>query len=188
MPAANLPLVFLEPLARSDIRYMVTGSVAAILYGEPRMTHDVDLVVDLDETRVGEFVGMFPSTEFYCPPREVIRSEIRREIHGHFNVIHQASGFKADIYPVGDDPLHRWALERRHQERLEGVDVWIAPPEYVILRKLEFYRDGGGQRHLRDIRRMLDLSGDTIDRSSLEAMIHERQLAGPWEVVLSGKV
>jgi len=185
MPGADLPLVFLERLSRSGIRYMVTGSVAAILYGEPRMTHDVDLVVDLDEGRLGEFTALFPVAEFYCPPVEVIRTEVRRAVRGHFNVIHRATGFKADIYPVGEDPLHRWAMERRHVESFKGVDIQVAPAEYVILRKLEFYREGGGERHVQDIRAMLASAGDQIDRSLLEEHIRRRGLTTVWETVLS---
>lgn len=185
MPGVNLPLLFLEPLSRSGIPYMVTGSVAAILYGEPRTTHDVDLVIDLQEARVDAFMALFPSTEFYRPPGEVIRLEILRPARGHFNLIHQATGFKADFYPIGRDPLHRWAMERRRRERVADVDLWIAPPEYVILRKLEYYREGGGPRHLSDIRRMLDLSRDGIDQVWLEALIRQNGLSGPWAEVLS---
>jgi hypothetical protein len=56
----------------------------------------------------------------------------------------------------------------------------VAPPEYVILRKLEFYREGGSEKHLRDIRSMLDASPDAIDRGELERMIAERGLQGAW--------
>ena len=98
MPEANLFLVFLEPLNRAAIPYMVTGSVASLVYGEPRLTHDVDLVVELNISRAGEFAGLFPMEQFYCPPEEVIRIEALRETRGHFNLIHHATGFKADIY------------------------------------------------------------------------------------------
>ena len=57
----------------------------------------------------------------------------------------------------------------------------VAPPEYVILRKLEFYREGGSEKHLRDIRSMLDASPDAIDRAELERMIAERGLLDAWK-------
>ena len=133
MHEPDLFLVFLEPLNRAVIPYMVTGSVAGIVYGEPRVTHDVDLVVELDVHRIEDFVALFPIDEFYCPPEAVIHAEVSRETRGHFNLIHHTTGFKADIYPVGQDPLHQWAMGRRRSVEVELHQVWMAPPEYVII-------------------------------------------------------
>lgn len=180
MQEPDLFLVFVEPLNRAGIPYMVTGSIAGIFYGEPRMTHDVDMVVELDSRRIGDFVALFPSDEFYCPPEAVIRAEVRRDTRGHFNLIHLASGFKADIYPVGRDPLHTWAIERRRAEKMAGIEVLMAPPEYVILRKLQFYQEGGSDKHLRDIRSMLELSAPVIDRNELEARVSQLGLSAIW--------
>lgn len=173
-------LVFVESLNRAGLLYMVTGSIAGIFYGEPRMTHDVDLVVELNARRVADFVALFPSDEFYCPPEAVIRTEVRRDTRGHFDLIHLASGFKADIYPVGRDPLHVWAMERRRAENMGGIEVWMAPPEYVILRKLQFYQEGGSDKHLRDVRSMLEISASVIDRGELDARISQLGLSEVW--------
>jgi hypothetical protein len=58
---------FVSRLERLGIPYMVTGSTAGILYGEPRLTHDVDIVVALEMTDVPAFVAAFPLEDFYCP-------------------------------------------------------------------------------------------------------------------------
>ena len=76
---------------------MVTGSTAGILYGEPRMTHDVDIVVSLAMKDVRAFVEAFPLDDFYCPPEDVLAIEVRRGQRGHCNLIDHATGFKADI-------------------------------------------------------------------------------------------
>lgn len=180
MQEPDLFLVFLEPLNRAAFRYMVTGSVAGIVYGEPRVTHDVDLVVELDAHRIDDFVVLFPADEFYCPPKAVIGTEIRRDTRGHFNLIHHASGFKADVYPVGRDPLHVWAMGRRRDTEIGGMQVWLAPPEYVILRKLQFYQEGGSDKHLRDIHSMLEMSASAIDRDELEARVVQLGLTSVW--------
>jgi hypothetical protein len=177
----DLFLVFLEPLNRAAIPYMITGSVAGIVYGEPRVTHDVDLVVELDAHRIREFVELFPGDEFYCPPESAIQTEISRETRGHFNLIHHATGFKADIYPVGQDPLHQWAMARRRTVEIEQTKVCFAPPEYVIVRKLQYYQEGGSAKHLRDIRSILDVSGPTIDRTDLEARVLQLGLSTVWQ-------
>lgn len=152
MPETNLFLLFTVPLERLAIPYMVTGSVASILYGEPRFTQDVDLVIDLNEGHASQIGKAFPQTEFYCPPEEVIRIEIARQRRGHFNLIHHDTGFKADVYLMGDSELHRWAMPNRRLVKIGSEQLAVARPEYVILRKLEFYREGHSGKHLRDTR------------------------------------
>lgn len=183
MPEANLFLMFTQRLNTLGVPYMVSGSVAVIIYGEPRLTHDVDLIVVLDREHIPRLSEVFPPAEFYCPPTEVIAVEAAREQRGHFNIIHHETGFKADVYLSGRDPLHAWGLARARRLEVEGQVVVVAPPEYVILRKLEYYREGGSDKHLRDIRSMLDVSSDAIYRAELEQQIAARGLEEAWRQV-----
>jgi hypothetical protein len=98
MDQTDFFLLFTTPLDRVDIPYMATGSVAAMMYGVPRFTHDLDLVVELSRSAQTQFEQLFPDSEFYRPPDEVIRIEASRGQRGHFNLIHHDSGMKADIY------------------------------------------------------------------------------------------
>lgn len=176
----DLFTLFTARLDAARIDHMVTGSVAAMVYGEPRLTHDLDLVVALDERSIDAFAAAFPPEEFYCAPPDVIRVEIQRRQRGHFNVIHHDSGFKADVYLVGNDALHRWAMARRRDLRLGAATLRVAPPEYVIVRKLEFFREGGSERHVEDIRGMLRHSRDAIDLDEVRALVKDRGLDGEW--------
>ena len=56
----------------------------------------------------------------------------------------------------------------------------VAPPEYVIVRKLEYFREGGSEKHLRDIRAMWSISGEQIDRAALNEWIHRQGVAEQW--------
>jgi hypothetical protein len=174
---------FLEPfilrLERLGIRYVVTGSTAGILYGEPRLTNDVDIVVALSMRDVHAFVDAFPLEEFYCPPEDVLAIEVRRGQRGHCNLIHHDTGFKADIY-IAFDELHRWALAHRRMLAIDGMTMAVAPIEYVILRKLEYFREGKSEKHIRDIRGMLEVSDAQIDRSFLEQWIARLGLVAEW--------
>ena len=96
------------------------------------MTHDVDLVLALTDTHAAAIIRAFPEADFYVPPIEVVRIELRRSTHGHFNLIHHDTGFKADIYLAGRDPLHAWATARRKRAGNDDDAFWVAPPEYVI--------------------------------------------------------
>lgn len=162
---------------------MVAGSVASIVYGEPRLTNDVDLVVVLNDSLIRQLATLFPADQFYCPPQEIVSAESRRTRRGHFNIIHHDTGLKADLYPAGSEPLQAWGLAHRRRVELgNGQAIWIAPIEYVILKKLEYFREGRCEKHLDDIRGMLAVSGDEIDSSFLDAQIADLGLSAEWEL------
>lgn len=181
MPEPNLFRIFVSRLNKLSIPYMITGAVASIIYGEPRLTNDIDLVIDMNPEGVESFCDMFPIEDFYCPPQEVIRLEIARRQRGHFNLIHHETGFMADIYASGRDELHRWGLNNRKPVDVVGEKFWLAPIGYVILRKLEYYREGKSEKHLRDISSILAVSSNEIDFKELEEQINSRMLANEWK-------
>ena len=181
MAAPDIHRLILQPLHLTGIEYMVTGAVAAIAYGEPRMTNDVDIVVRLGAGDGAKLVEAYPPSEYYTPPVEVIEEERLRPRHGHFNVIHHETALRGDFYAAGEDPLHAWAMARRQSEMLGGDAIWFAPIEYVIVRKLEYFEQGGSDRHLRDIAGMLKVSAEYVDRPQIERLIKERGLGGLWE-------
>lgn len=175
--------LFVEPLEKNHIEYFVTGSTASMIYGEPRLTLDIDLVIHLSNGDVDRFTSLFPEDKYYCPPPEVIQIENRRDTHGHFNLIHPESGLRADIYPESKDPLHAWAFKNRRRITVGNLEVWLAPPEYVIIRKLEYYREGGSSKHLEDIKKMLPQVQTNLDFEFLEKQLSDRQLISYWKKV-----
>lgn len=174
--------LFVQPLEDVGIPYMVTGSVASMIYGEPRLTLDIDLVVELEVERASELLDAFPEDAFYRPPLEVVQVECSRDTRGHFNLIHHETGMKADVYPAADDALHQWGLEHRRRVPLGAGHLWLAPPEYVIVRKLEFWREGGSTKHLRDVRAML-ATDVVLERAFLERELLQRGLEEAWQHV-----
>lgn len=184
MPEADLFLLFVRPLNGASIRYMIGGSVAAIFYGEPRLTHDVDFVVFLQSSDIQRLIEIFPDSDFYLPPKQIIAEEVARGRRGHFNAIHMSTGFKADFYPAGlEDELTDWGFRFKKEIQFEGERVVLAPPEYVIVLKLEYFREGGSQKHLRDIRSMIAVSGEQIDGAQLDKWIRERGLEPEWKLI-----
>lgn len=181
MSPPDLYRLLLGPIQQAGIEYMVTGGVAAIAYGEPRLTNDVDIVVRGTARDADCLLAQFPSRDYYVPPEEAMKRELNRPRHGHFNIIHNETGLRADFYVAGDDPLHEWALERRHMETVAGDEIWFAPIEYVIVRKLEYYTQMGSPRHLRDIRAMIRVSGTLIDRDAVQRFVDAAGLQAAWE-------
>ena len=167
MAEPDLIGLFVEPLESIGISYMVTGGVASVIYGDPRLTRDVDLVMELEAAEVAGLIGTFEGPGYYVPPEEALREEVGRAEGGHFNVIHRETALRADVYLAGNDPLIAWGLDRRVRLRIGAGEIWVAPIEYVILRKLEYFEMSGSDRHLRDVAMMLRISGETIDSEVL---------------------
>jgi len=185
MPEPELLLHFVRPLNRAGIRYVVGGSIAAIFYGEPRLTHDVDFIVFLNANDIRKLIEVFPVSDFYLPPLETMVTESAREQNGHFNLIHRATGFKADMYPTGRDELNAFAFRSKRAFKFDGETVIFASPEYVIVRKLEYFQEGRAEKHLRDIRGILSVSTGQLDQMVLNEWIERRNLTAVWRQVLT---
>jgi hypothetical protein len=179
MRAPDELTLFVTRLEFMGVPYMVTGATAAILYGQPRVTNDLDVVLKLDDTGRAALLLAFPEAEFYVPPESVIRTEQARSQRGHFNLIHHESGYKADLYLTGADPLHAWALpQRRRVQWNDDLAITVAPPEYVVLRKLEFYREGHSAKHPADIRAIREITG--VDEAALAPWLDRMGLMSLW--------
>ena len=165
---------------------IITGATAAILYGQPRVTNDLDVVLALDDASRACLLRAFPETEFYVPPESVIRTEQARHQRGHFNLIHHETGYKAVIYLVGSDPLHAWAIPRRRRLRWNPhLELVVAPPEYVVLRKLEYFREGHSAKHPLDIRSIQETSG--LDEAAMAPWLERLDLTELWQRVKTGQ-
>lgn len=172
--------LFVVRLEAIGAPYMVTGATAAIIYGQPRVTNDLDVVLSLDDSARAALLRAFSGEEFYLPPETVIQAEQARFQRGHFNLIHLESGYKADIYLSGSDPLHAWAMPlRRRLPWSGGVEIAVAPPEYVVLRKLEYYREGRSAKHHADIRAIREVTG--VDEEAIKPWLERMGLGEIWQ-------
>ncbi len=165
-----------------QISYRVVGSVASTTYGEPRFTNDIDIVVDLHLEDVDRFCGFFPAEEYYCYRNAVI--EAVRQRH-QFNIIHYESGIKVDVFIPVSDPSGQSIFARGRRVTLSpGLDAWFASPEDVILKKLEYYREGGSEKHVSDIAGILKVQQERIDRAYLANSARRLGLEATWLDVL----
>ncbi|HVS50714.1 MAG TPA: hypothetical protein VHD62_00055 [Opitutaceae bacterium] len=177
-------VLFARRLEAIGAPYMITGATAAILYGQPRVTNDLDVVLALDDAGRHALLHAFSESEFYVPPESVIRTEQARAQRGHFNLIHLESGYKADIYLAGSDPLHAWALPlRRRVPWPPDLSLAVAPPEYVVLRKLEYYREGRSSKHVTDIKAIRSITG--LDEALLSPWLARLGLELIWHEVIA---
>jgi hypothetical protein len=175
---------FIRPLNEHRIRYVITGSVASMAYGEPRLTNDIDVVLAIQAQHIPTLVSAFPEEKFYLPPTEIIQAEILRGSRGSFNIISQENMLKADIYLVGNDSIQIWGMSHAKVLEIDEQPIRFAPPEYVIIRKLEFYREGRSQKHLRDIASMMTESSSQIDLEILAEFLDQLGLQPQWQEAL----
>lgn len=180
MSDADLVSTFLRPLNRAAVPYMVTGSVAATIYGEPRFTQDIDLVLRLSSADASRMADAFDDVSFYRPPLDVMVAEATRPAGGHFNLYHHASGWRADCYVQGIRELEAWGMEQRRLLELGEDVIAVAPPEYVILSKLEYYAQSHHGRHADDIRAMLHVSSASIQRDLIASWAARLGVAAEW--------
>jgi hypothetical protein len=182
MEQSELLRYVIEALERIGLRYFVTGSMATIFFGEPRFTNDIDIVVDLPADRIPEFCAAFPAPEFYLSEETVRRAVLRR---GQFNIIKPSAGLKVDIMVPADSPFNRSRFVRAKRVKPQpDVDVLFSSAEDVILKKLEAYREGGSEKHLRDIAGVLRISGAQLDSAYISEWADRLGVADIWKEVL----
>jgi hypothetical protein len=175
---AELLRSFVDILEKLRLQYLVTGSMATILYGEPRFTNDIDIVVQLNEEQVDALAACLPEGDYFVSRESMLRA-VRN--HRQFNVIHPASGLKVDVIVPAMDALDRSRFARARQVQPEpGRTAVFASPEDVILKKLQFHAAGGSERHLRDIAGVLKISGTELDLGYIERWVEELGLSENW--------
>jgi hypothetical protein len=168
-------------LEEMGVPYFVTGSTATIFYGEPRFTNDIDVVVNLPEARSAEFCHHFPSPEFYVS-ESAAQDAVRRR--SQFNIIHPTSGLKVDLIVPEQSPFNASRFSRVRRLRAgDDFEASFASPEDAIIKKMEYYREGGSEKHLRDIAGVLKISRGQIDAAYIARWAHELGLNDIWTIV-----
>ena len=172
-----------DALERTQVRYVVVGSIASIAYGESRFTQDIDIVAAFELRHVDQLLAAFPSSEFYLS-EAAMRDAIRTSFQ--FNVIHPGSGNKIDFILPREDEWSRVQMARARRVRLlPDRDVMTAAPEDVILGKLWYYSLGGGDRHLRDIAGILRVTGNGVDRAEVERWAARLGYMEIWQQIVA---
>lgn len=182
MEQSELLEFVVKVLERLRLPYFLTGSIASSYFGEPRFTNDIDVVVALPAGRVAEFCREFPTSDFYVS-EDAARDAVRTS--SQFNILHPESGFKVDVMIPGDNAFNqsRFSRASRHfpEDRYEAM---FASMEDVILKKMEYYREGGSEKHLRDITGIVKLNPDKVDYQYIADWSTRMDLQDIWQAVL----
>lgn len=166
MDVLDVALLVAEALARSGVDYFLGGSLASSFQGEPRATNDIDMVVDLAEAGVGPFVAALGPA--FDVDEEALRRAVRER--GSWNVIHVPTVTKVDLFVRRDEPFDRSEFARRQRVEVREKSLFVKSPEDTVLRKLLWFRSGGGvsDRQWRDLVEVLRHSRALIDDAYLD--------------------
>ena len=166
---------------RNQIEYLVTGAIASAAYGEPRLTNDIDIVAAIKEGHISGILKAFPPDEFYVT-EDAMKDAIRNQ--GQFNIIHPSSGLKVDVIMEKGTEFDRSRFSRiRKIQPAESYQANFASPEDVIIKKMEYYKEGGSEKHLRDITGILKVSADAVDRDYISDWARRLGLAEIWDAI-----
>jgi hypothetical protein len=173
MSAAEVLRRITAALDRAGIAYMLTGSFAGAHYGVPRSTQDIDLVIAANPGELRTFVQSLPNGEYYADLNAALEAHSRESL---FNVIDLATGWKIDLIIRKSRAFSREEFSRRQLVNVQGIPLFVASAEDVVIAKLEWSRLGQSQRQIEDVAAILRLRGESLDRSYLEKWASELNL------------
>jgi len=155
-----------ERLESANIRYMVSGSVAANFYTTPRMTRDIDIIIDIGKNDAVRLYSLF-ADDFY-----VDLDLIKNAVHDRhmFNIIHNEGIVKVDFIIRKDTEYRRLEFERRQSIVFEGLEIDITSPEDLVISKLYWSKDSLSEIQLRDVKNLLS-TVTNIDTNYIEKWV-----------------
>jgi hypothetical protein len=172
VPQQELLRKVVETLDQSGIDYMITGSVASSLQGEPRSTHDIDIVIAIQEADIENLVDTFSPPDYYLDAESIREAISRRSM---FNLIAVAEGDKVDFWILTDQPFDQSRFVRKYEEDVMGMRLKVSTPEDTILAKLQWaVKSGGSEKQFTDALRVFEVQHGTLDLGYLNG----------WAVVL----
>ncbi len=166
-------------LHNAEIAYMVTGSIAMNYYAFPRMTRDIDIVIEMQEKDTAIIVNLFKD-DFYVD-QDSIKQAIRS--HGMFNIIHNEYVIKIDFIVKKSSLYRQTEFQRKRQIIIEEVPMWIVSPEDLILSKLWWSRDSQSEMQIGDIKNLLE-SVDDLDNVYIDKWLVEMDLQDMYKKVI----
>lgn len=162
---------------------MFTGSFVSSLQGEPRSSHDIDVVVSFSATKVDALLAEFPAPEYYAS-----RVAIEQAIAGRsmFNIVAVTEGDKIDFWTLTNEDFDQSRFARRTAVDFDGTTVFVSTPEDTILMKLKWDVECGGDgRQFHDALRVYEVRHAILDHEYVEHWIHQLQLDDSWRRLLA---
>lgn len=169
-----------QSLDESGIPYMLTGSVAMNFYATPRMTRDIDIVIEISEKDASLLVELFVE-DFYIDKQMIIDAVRDQKM---FNIIHNEYVIKIDFIVRKKSPYRKVEFGRRHKVKIGSVPIWMVSPEDLILSKLWWTKESRSEMQIADARNILQQT-EEIDKKYLEKWVQELSLTDLYKELSS---
>jgi hypothetical protein len=166
--------------------YMVTGSFVSSVQGEPRASHDIDLVVLLGARGAEGLLAAFPPPQYYLDRNSIELALASTEQFRQFNLLDVEQGDKVDFWLLSDDPFDRSRFARRREDDVGGVRAMISLPEDTILMKLAWAKmSGGSQKQLGDALRVYEVQFGELNLMYMERWAIHLDVEALWQQLKS---
>jgi hypothetical protein len=161
------------------IDYMVTGSVSSSLQGEPRSTHDIDLVVDLTRDSASQLYDALPPSDYYVSEQAMQEALTQRTT---FNLVDLVGGDKVDFWILTDEPFDQMRFARKQMAEVAEMHFAVSTPEDTILMKLRWSElSGGSQKQFIDALRVYEVQYGVLDFDYLNEWASRLNVDQLWQ-------
>lgn len=164
----------------AEIPHMIAGSFASTYHSDPRMTRDIDIVIDPTTEQLDRFVSAFSEDRFYVSDAQAALR--RRDM---FNIIDTQTGWSADLIIRKDRAFSIRELERRESATFDGIATFVASVEDTILAKLDWSKDSGSDRQFEDVVAMVAARRESLDLDYLHSGAEELGVRERLDLALS---
>jgi hypothetical protein len=141
-----------ERLNKEEINYMISGSIAVNYYSIPRMTRDIDIVIELKDSNIDRFIEIFEN-KFYLDKKVIIDET---SCAGMFNLIHKDYFVKVDFILRKDTEFRITEFSRKRKISIKDNSMWIVSPEDLILAKLDWAKESYSEIQLGDVQNLIN--------------------------------
>jgi len=179
MSQSQLLKDLVEALDSSAIPYMLTGSIVSSLQGEPRATHDIDIVVLISENDIEKLLPVFARPKYFLDP-DAIREALACQ--SMFNVIDLSNGDKVDFWILTNEPFDHSRFARRQQQPFLDFTITTSQPEDTILSKLRWAKlSGGSEKQFGDALRIYEVQYGILNHDYLSEWVNKLDLKKLWD-------
>lgn len=150
-------------LEKAHIPYMISGSIAANIYAEPRFTNDIDIVLQVGDHHQQTIYDCF--ADGYYLSKVAVEDAFERL--RMLNIIHSTLFVKCDLLFLGSDEFSQSAFKRRQAVQIENHNVFFISLEDLVLQKLLWRKETQSEQQLTDIKRLIAQNETILNREHL---------------------
>jgi hypothetical protein len=155
-------------LKQLKIPYLVTGGIAVLIWGRPRFTADIDIVIEL---KPGDIDALEKALRALGKAGYIDKNSMRDALANQeeFNFIDGTTGIKIDFWiSKKNDPLEQLRFKRKVGKTILGERIYFSSPEDLILSKLLWYQQNKSTRQLEDVESIIKISGKRLNKKYLK--------------------